>query len=323
MVVICTACGGSEGPRAPTAPAPGATAVVPVRAATSSASAGTGSAATSASAASLLRTAASGGPPLASGTAHSGSAREPSGSAPSSDALPSRWPAIDLPAARSSWCTEGLATLDAHSCFILPTSPTRTLLIYLHGIVPPSDESPEKTKVQSVILKSAQRAGVVTLVPRGRPGFGPLGRRDWVGWPTTDELYAKYASELVGEFAREQKRLESLTGITFSRVYLAGSSSGAYFVTRLALRGGIDVDGFGAISGGTGMETMELARLAPKPFYIGYGKYDGHVRRAIPTLVGVLTRAHWPLRVAEHPVDHGAREVYLEEAFAFWREHGR
>jgi predicted esterase len=68
---------------------------------------------------------------------------------------------------------------------------------------------------------------------------------------------------------------------------------------------------------------MDLARLAPKPFYIGYGKYDDYVRRAIPTLVDVLNRAHWPLRVAEHPVDHGAREVYLEEAFAFWREHGR
>jgi predicted esterase len=90
----------------------------------------------------------------------------------------------------------------------------------------------------------------------------------------------------------------------------------------LALHGGIDVDGFGAMSGGTGSETMELARLEPKPFYIGYGKYDGHVRRAIPTLVDVLSRAHWPLRVAEHPVDHGAREVYLAEAFAFWREHG-
>ena len=200
--------------------------------------------------------------------------------------------------------------------------PTRTLLIYLHGIVPPRDASPEKTNVQTVILKAARRAGVVALVPRGRPGFGPSGRRDWVGWPTTDPLYAKFAVELVGEFATAQKKLETLMGVTFSPVYLAGSSSGAYFVARLALHGGIQVDGFGVMSGGTGSETMELTRLAPKPVYIGYGKYDGHVRRAIPTLVDVLSRAHWPIRVAEHPVDHGAREVYLEEAFVFWREHG-
>jgi predicted esterase len=242
---------------------------------------------------------------------------------PANDALPASWPTVRPASAPSPWCAEGLTTLDERSCYILPPVPTRTLLIYLHGIVPPREESPEKTKVQGVILKAVQRAGVVAIVPRGRRGFGPLGRREWVGWPTTDGLYAKYAPELVAEFAAERKKLEALTGVTFSPVYLAGSSSGAYFVARLALHGGIDVDGFGAMSGGTGSETMELARLAPKPFYIGYGRYDDYVRRAIPTLVDVLNRAHWPIRVAEHPVDHGAREVYLEEAFSFWREQTR
>ncbi|HMI84630.1 MAG TPA: hypothetical protein VK550_11080 [Polyangiaceae bacterium] len=235
---------------------------------------------------------------------------------------PRSWPLIGPATARAAWCADGLTTLDENACYILPAVPTRTLLIYLHGIVPPRDESPEKTKVQRVILKAAQRAGVVALVPRGRPGFGPIGRHSWVGWPTTDTLYEKYVADLVGDITAAKKKLEALTGVTFAPVYLAGSSSGAYFVARLALRGGIDVDGFGAMSGGTGSETMELARLAPKPFYIGYGKYDGYVRRAIPTLVDVLSRAHWPIRVAEHPVDHGAREVYLEEAFAFWRAQG-
>jgi predicted esterase len=240
-----------------------------------------------------------------------------------SGAPPPRWPPIEAPATRAPWCADGLATLDEGSCYVLPAAPTRSLLIYLHGIVPPRDESPEKSKVQSVILKAAQRAGVVALVPRGRGGFGPAGRRSWVGWPTTDALYDKYGAELVNELGAAKKKLETLLEVTFSPVYLAGSSSGAYFVARLALHGAIDVDGFGAISGGTGAETMDLARLTPKPFYIGYGKYDGYVRREIPTLIDVLSRAHWPIRVAEHPVDHGAREVYLDEAFAFWRKHGR
>ena len=241
---------------------------------------------------------------------------------PSGGALPSSWPAVETPSAGSPWCAEGLTALDDRTCYILPPVPTRTLLIYLHGIVPPREESFEKTKVQSVVLKASQRGGVVALVPRGRPGFGPHGRRSWVGWPTTDPLYAKFAGGIVGELVSAQKKLETLLGVTFSPVYLAGSSSGAYFVARLALHGAVEVDGYGVMSGGTGSETMELTRLAPKPVYIGYGKYDGHVRRAIPTLVDVLNRAHWPIRVAEHPVDHGAREVYLEEAFTFWREHG-
>jgi hypothetical protein len=89
--------------------------------------------------------------------------------------LPSTWPPVELPAVRAPWCADGLTTLDESSCYILPAAPTRTLLIYLHGIVPPRDESPEKSKVQGVILKAAQRAGVVALVPRGRPGFGRSG----------------------------------------------------------------------------------------------------------------------------------------------------
>jgi predicted esterase len=268
-------------------------------------------------------------PSAVSGEPASSNARGPDGRSPDvragtssrGGALPASWPAVETPPPRSSWCAEGLTPLDDRTCYILPAVPTRTLLIYLHGIVPPNDESFEKTKVQSVILKAAQRGGVVALVPRGRPGFGPHGRHSWVGWPTTDPLYAKFAAEFVGEFAAAQKKLETLLGVTFAPVYLAGSSSGAYFVARLALHGGIEVDGFGVISGGTGTETMELTRLTPKPVYIGYGKYDGYVRRAIPTLVDVLNRAHWPIRVAEHPVDHGAREVYLDEAFSFWREH--
>jgi hypothetical protein len=30
--------------------------------------------------------------------------------------------------------------------------------------------------------------------------------------------------------------------------------------------------------------------------------------------------AGWPVKVAIHPLPHGAREVYLDEALAFFRE---
>ena len=46
-----------------------------------------------------------------------------------------------------------------------------------------------------------------------------------------------------------------------------------------------------------------------------------YVERPLATdaqIAAVLEAAHWPVRVAEHPVGHGAREVYLDEAFAFW-----
>jgi hypothetical protein len=50
------------------------------------------------------------------------------------------------------------------------------------------------------------------------------------------------------------------------------------------------------------------------------GVYDT-VGGSARALAGVGRSAGWPMRVAEHPFSHGAKEVYLDEAFAFRREH--
>ena len=60
--------------------------------------------------------------------------------------------------------------------------------------------------------------------------------------------------------------------------------------------------------------------LLSVPFYIGFGSHDS-VGRSARALADVLRGAGWPVRLAEHPVGHGAKEIYLDEAFAFWREH--
>jgi hypothetical protein len=72
----------------------------------------------------------------------------------------------------------------------------------------------------------------------------------------------------------------------------------------------------GGASGGRAREA--LAKLAPRPFYIGFGAYDDETRTNVRSLVTALEATRWPLRVAEHPLGHGANEVYLDEAFAFW-----
>ncbi|WP_437276810.1 hypothetical protein WME90_36990 [Sorangium sp. So ce375] len=54
--------------------------------------------------------------------------------------------------------------------------------------------------------------------------------------------------------------------------------------------------------------------------YIGFGAQDT-VGGSARAPAGLLPGAGWPVRVAEHPFGHGAKEVYLDEAFAFWREH--
>jgi predicted esterase len=212
-----------------------------------------------------------------------------------------------------------VSALDEETCFVLPERPTRTLLIYLHGIVPPTEHSIQKTNFETVVAKACRRAGVAALIPRGLQGFA---RDRWWGWPAAGHAFAERAPALVVSFRDKRSKLEALAGTTFTRVYVAGSSAGGYFAAALALHGTIEADGFGAISGGAGYRTPELATLAPKPFYIGYGKHDS-VGRAGRALGELLKSAGWPVRVAEHPVGHGAHEVYLDEAFVFWSEHAR
>ncbi|WP_437606998.1 hypothetical protein WMF20_39780 [Sorangium sp. So ce834] len=230
------------------------------------------------------------------------------------------WPRARPPRVETDWCIDGVDALDEETCYVLPDAPTRALLIYLHGIVPPGKESQQKTNFETVVSRAARRAGVAALMPRGKVGLAPKGYASWWGWPTGGPAYDEHAAAFVATFAEKRRTLEEIAGVAFSRVYVAGSSSGAFFAAALALRGGIDADGFGAMSGGGGRATPELATLAPRPFYIGFGAHDS-VGRSARALAEVLRGAGWPVRVAEHPVGHGAKEVYLDEAFAFWREH--
>lgn len=201
---------------------------------------------------------------------------------------------------------------------MLPKSPTHTLLIYLPGVVPPGKDSPQKTNVERVVRSAADRAGVAALLPRGKQGLAPKGLKDWWGWPTTEREYRKLSAPLVTKIHEKKRELEQATGTAFSRVYLAGSSSGAYFIALLALHGGMRADGFGILSGGAGRATPELPRLTPRPVYIGFGSEDS-VGAAARRLGRVFLKAGWPVRIAVHHVGHGAKQVYLDEAFAFWK----
>jgi predicted esterase len=239
-------------------------------------------------------------------------------------------PVVAAPPATSDWCVDGLSVLDEDVCYVLPPLPAgqpRRLLVYLHGIVPPTADSPQKHTVQGVVLHASVRAGVAALVPRGRRGLGPANARDWWGWPTTSDAVAEHAPSIIRRLAEARRKLESVAGVKFERTYLAGSSSGAYFVAALAAHGELfpddfPVDGFGAMSGGGAGEGSagRLGRLPPRPFYVGFGTYDDDTKAKALSLVSALRAAHWPVRVAEHPLGHGANEIYLDEAFAFWHE---
>ncbi|MBX3207011.1 MAG: hypothetical protein KF764_18335 [Labilithrix sp.] len=226
----------------------------------------------------------------------------------------------ELPDVRTDWCLDGWRGLDEGTCYLVPRDGERrgaTLLVYLSGIVPPVPRSPQKEKVQRIVAAAAARAGAVALLPRGRRGIGPAGAKDWWAWPTSAGDHSLYAAAMVAEWSAARAKLEAALG-RFDRVYLAGSSSGAYFLSTLALTGAVEMDGYAAASGGAaGLGASRAVATARRPFYVGYA--SGDPTHGGPKALGAfLAAAGWPVRVAEHPGGHGAREVYLDEAFAFW-----
>jgi predicted esterase len=230
---------------------------------------------------------------------------------------PRPWPPAGT-GATSDFCIDGVGVLDESCCYALPDAPTQELLIYLHGTVPPTPASPQKTNFQTVVSRASRRAGVAALMPRGRQGLAPKGQTAWWGWPTSGEQYRVLARELIADLADKRQKLEALSSQPFTHLYLAGSSSGAYFVVALALSGDLPAHGFAAISGGAVRPGHDFTGLTPAPFYVGYGTLDT-VSTASRSLAAQLRRAGWPVLLNAHPLPHGAAEIYLDEAFAFFR----
>src|SRR5690606_14197022 len=126
-----------------------------------------------------------------------------------------------------------------------------------------------------IVASAARRAKAAAILPRGRRGIGPKGAKDWWAWPTSASHHARYSAELVDEWSRARQRLEEALGRRFERAYLAGSSSGAYFLSALALSGAADYDGYAATSGGSaGPLGVRAGAALKRPFYVGYATGD-------------------------------------------------
>jgi predicted esterase len=221
-----------------------------------------------------------------------------------------------MPDVATDWCLPPWRGIDEGVCYFVPEKALPKLLVYLPGIVPPwPARSPQKEKVEAIVAQAAARAGIVAMLPRGRRGIGPADAKHWWAWPTSPRDHAALAASIIAEWRRARSMLEGVVG-PFEKTWFAGSSSGAYFLTNLALEGAFDADGWGAMSGGA--PSTKTGGLM-KPFYVGYGSADP-ANGGPRALAAWLTAHGWPIRVAEHAGGHGAREIYLDEAIAFWNE---
>lgn len=193
-------------------------------------------------------------------------------------------------------------------------------------MTPPTAESPQKLNVETVIRNATQRAGIAAILPRGpsrdelvAPRRDSKGMGGYRSWPTSDEVYRKHTPTILARIEERRAKLEALTGQKFERVYLAGSSAGGYYTGHLAIRGDFVADGYAALSGGSPRPATSLMKLPKKAFYVGYGTQD-QVGADAEALGALFKKAGWKVMIAAHETTHGAREIYLDEAFKLFAE---
>jgi predicted esterase len=222
------------------------------------------------------------------------------------------------------WCAPELEALSPTMCVysaenaVGKASEPRTLVIFLHSLV--GVNSGWAWEQQRLMVKSAKAYGLTALIPRGRPGFGPGRDPSVLAWPTAQKLQQEYEDSVLAEWADARRELEHRTG-PFARVLLFGFSNGAYYATSLALRGRLDVDGYGAFAGGTGGKYGRLLASRSKqrvPIFVGYGTKDPAHGDQVE-LVRMLREIGWPHRAKPERIGHTVSDAQIRAALAFLR----
>lgn len=229
---------------------------------------------------------------------------------------------LDAPGLRAGqrWCAPELDALGDHTCFFSPKSqaqkPVRVLVVFLHGLV--GENSSWQWEQQRLMVRAAEAHGFSALMPRGRLGIGP-GRDPAVrAWPNSKQAQQAVEAEVLAELTDTRRAVEQQRG-RFDKVLVFGFSNGAYYAAALALRGKLEVDGYGVFAGGSGNKyDALLAASAPRrvPIFVGYGIRDpDHPRQK--QLVALLRKQGWKHSAKAANVGHTVTDDQIRTALAF------
>jgi predicted esterase len=227
------------------------------------------------------------------------------------------------------WCAPELEALPADVCHFEPEAGTTeagtdaeakmsdTLVIFLHGLVQAG--AGWQHAQQRGFVRAAKRFGFSLLAPRGRNGANGRAGEHMVAWPTSHTAQQEHEPTLLAEWQAARALLEKRRGAPFKRVYVMGFSNGAYYATSLALRGKLDVDGYGVFAGGSGADYLRRAAKTTTrrvPMFVGVAGKDSTAANA-RQLVRLLRDLHWPYRAETRRVGHAVADKHLEHALEF------
>jgi predicted esterase len=222
--------------------------------------------------------------------------------------------------AQGRWCAPELDALGEGTCFFAPRSPKlgtpRVLVIFLHGLV--GEGSSWQWEQQRLMVRTAEAYGLSALMPRGRLGIGP-GRDPAVrAWPNSKAAQDALEAEVLAEIGEARRAVELQRG-KFDKVLVFGFSNGAYYAASLALRGKLQVDGYGVFAGGSGNRYDAILAAGAErrvPIFVGYGTRDPDHRRQ-KELVALLRKQGWRHRAKAAKVGHTVTDDQIRGALGF------
>lgn len=224
---------------------------------------------------------------------------------------------------QEAWCPEGVEVLPGPICAAVPDSVAQdaspTLVIFLHGVT--NVGSGWQLGLIQGMSRYAQHQHFALLAPRAPRHTSADGKDDVYAWRTAG-LGSAGEDALLQSWADARDVLEQRMGRRFERVFVMGFSSGAYYVSSLALRGRLPVDGYAAFAGGSApFSRSMIAHVAPRvPIFVGYGLRDKAGSHDARGLVSALRSAHWKFR--EMAVRHAGHTITTSQfttALAFLR----
>lgn len=210
------------------------------------------------------------------------------------------------------WCAEEFETLPNGLCHIDggQKDGRRTLVVFLHGAI--AKDVDWQWLQERALARQAKQSKFEAIFARA-----PLGPNGYV-WPGTASAQETSEQELIDGWNAARAFLEKRSGIPYDDVFLMGFSSGAYYVSSLALRGRVKFDGYATFAGGGGWHaTADVPSKAP--VYVGVCADDRQTAAHSRAFGGLLAARGWPSRVDEQKVGHMFSDIHVAHALTYLR----
>ena len=210
------------------------------------------------------------------------------------------------------WCAEEFETLPNGLCHIDggQKDKKRTLVVFLHGAI--AKDVDWQWLQARALARQAKQSKFEAIFAQA-----PLGPRGYV-WPGTASAQETSEQELIDGWNAARSFLEKRNGAAYDDVFLMGFSSGAYYVSSLALRGRVKFDGYATFAGGGGWHSGADVPFKA-PVYVGVCAQDRQTAAHSRAFGGLLAARGWPSRVDEQKVGHMFSDIHVAHAITYLR----